>query len=64
MAQSKTFAKLASERQEQPLNAELWSFLRATRKWWLLPVMVLLLLLAAFIILATTAAGPFIYTLF
>jgi len=64
VAESRTFAKLASERREQPLPVELWSFLRATRKWWLLPVVVLLLLLAAFIILSTTAAGPFIYTLF
>ena len=64
MAQPKTFAKLAAERQDQPLPVELWSFLRTTRKWWLLPVVVLLLLLAAFIILSTTAAGPFIYTLF
>lgn len=43
---------------------EVFSFLVATRKWWLAPIFVALLLFAVLIILGGTAAAPFIYTLF
>jgi len=44
---------------------EIWSFLRARKKWWLAPIILLLILLGCFIILAESSAlGPFIYTIF
>lgn len=44
---------------------ELWSFLRARKKFWLLPVIVLSLLLGGLLFLAQSSAlAPFIYTLF
>lgn len=47
------------------LIAELWSFMRARKKFWMLPIFVMMFLLGAFLILAKTSAiAPFIYTLF
>jgi hypothetical protein len=44
---------------------ELWSFLRARRKFWLLPIIIIMLLLGGLLILAQgSAIAPFIYTLF
>ena len=44
---------------------ELWSFIRARKKFWMVPIVVMMLLLGAFLILAKTSAiAPFIYTLF
>lgn len=44
---------------------ELWSFLKARKKFWLLPIIVVMLLLGALIVLAQgSAVAPFIYTLF
>jgi Family of unknown function (DUF5989) len=44
---------------------ELWSYIRARRKFWLLPVFVMMALLGGLLILAKTSAiAPFIYTLF
>ena len=44
--------------------AELWYFLRRTRKWWLAPILLVLLAFGLLLFLSTTAAAPFIYTLF
>jgi hypothetical protein len=45
--------------------AELWSFLRARKKYWLLPVVVMLALMGGLIVLTKgSAVAPFIYTLF
>jgi hypothetical protein len=45
--------------------AELWSYLKVRKKWWLAPVIVFLVLLGALIIASQTSAlAPFIYTLF
>jgi uncharacterized protein DUF5989 len=45
--------------------SELWSFMRARKKFWLLPIFVMMLFLGALLILAKTSAiAPFIYTLF
>ena len=44
--------------------AELWSFLRENKKWWLLPILVVLLGFGVLLVLSGTAAAPFIYTLF
>ena len=44
---------------------ELWSFMRARKKFWMLPLFVMMLLLGGLLILAKTSAiAPFIYTLF
>jgi len=45
--------------------AELWSFLKIRKKWWLLPILIFLILLGALIVFAEgSALAPFIYTLF
>jgi hypothetical protein len=44
---------------------ELWSFMKARKKFWLLPIIILLLLLGGLLVLAQgSAVAPFIYTLF
>ena len=45
--------------------AELWSYMRTRKKFWLLPIMVMMLVLGALLVLAQgSAVAPFIYTLF
>jgi hypothetical protein len=45
--------------------AELWTFLRVRKKFWLAPVLVMTLILGGLVILAQgSALAPFIYTLF
>jgi hypothetical protein len=45
--------------------SELWSFMRARKKFWLLPIFLMMALLGGLLILAKTSAiAPFIYTLF
>ena len=45
--------------------AELWSFLKTRKKFWLLPVFVVLALFGGLIVLSQgSAIAPFIYTLF
>jgi hypothetical protein len=45
--------------------AELWSFLRMRKKYWLTPIVLLLIIFGGLIILAQgSAVAPFIYTLF
>jgi hypothetical protein len=44
---------------------ELWSFMRARKKFWLLPIMLMMALFGALIVLSQgSAVAPFIYTLF
>ena len=44
---------------------ELWSFMRARKKFWLLPILLVLGLFGALIVLSQgSAIAPFIYTLF
>jgi hypothetical protein len=43
---------------------DLFSFVRARRKWWLMPLIVILLLIGVLVILGGTSLAPFIYTLF
>lgn len=44
---------------------DLWSFLKARKKWWLAPLIIVLLLIGILIVLGgSTAIAPFIYTLF
>ncbi|MBT3551887.1 MAG: hypothetical protein HOO19_07310 [Rhodospirillaceae bacterium] len=45
--------------------AELWSFLRMRKKYWLLPIMVMFVLFGGLLVLSQgSAVAPFIYTLF
>jgi hypothetical protein len=45
--------------------AEIWSFLKARKKFWLLPLIFMMLLLGGLLVLAKgSAIAPFIYTLF
>ena len=47
------------------LVKELFSYMRARKKWWLLPVLIVLLVFGGLLILAQgSAIGPFIYTVF
>lgn len=44
---------------------ELWTFLRARKKFWLWPVFIVMAMLGVLIVLAQgSAIAPFIYTLF
>lgn len=45
--------------------AELWTFMRVRKKYWLAPIVLLLVVFGGLIILAQgSAVAPFIYTLF
>lgn len=45
--------------------AELWSFLKVRKKFWLLPILIVMVLLGVLIVLSQgSAVAPFIYTLF
>ena len=45
--------------------AELWTFIRVRRNYWLLPIIVVLVLFGGLLLLAKgSAVAPFIYTLF
>jgi len=45
--------------------AELWTFLKVRKKFWLLPIFVILALFGGLIVLSQgSAIAPFIYTLF
>jgi len=45
--------------------AQLWSFLRVRKKWWLLPILVMLVLVGSLLVFAQgSALAPFIYTIF
>jgi hypothetical protein len=45
--------------------SELWSFMRARRKYWLIPIIIMLAVFGGLVILAKgSAVAPFIYTLF
>ena len=44
---------------------ELWSFLRARKKYWLLPILTMMVIFGGLVILTQgSAVAPFIYTLF
>jgi len=43
---------------------DLFSFVRARKKWWLMPLIIILLLIGVLVILGGTSLAPFIYTLF
>lgn len=44
---------------------ELWSFIKARKKFWLLPIIIVLLLLGGLIVFVQgSVVAPFMYTLF
>ena len=58
------FQKAAAETNRGGFLAELWSFVRENKKWWLIPILVALLLFGLLVLLSGTGLAPFIYTLF
>ena len=47
------------------LVAELWTFLRVHKKFWLLPIVLVMVLFGGLVVLSQiSAVAPFIYTLF
>jgi len=45
--------------------AELWSFLKVRKKYWLIPIMIMMSLFGGLIVLSQgSAIAPFIYTVF
>jgi hypothetical protein len=52
-------------REKLGLLAELWSFMRVRKAWWLGPIVVMLALLGLLLVFTQgSAVAPFIYTLF
>ena len=45
--------------------AELWSFMRVRKKFWLLPIMIMMAVFGGLVVLTKgSAVAPFIYTIF
>ncbi len=45
--------------------AELWTFLRVRKKFWLLPIIIMMVIFGGLLVLAQgSAVAPFIYTIF
>ncbi len=45
--------------------AELWTFLRIRKKFWLLPIIIMMVIFGGLLMLAQgSAVAPFIYTIF
>ena len=45
--------------------AELWSFMRARKKYWMLPILFMMVVFGGLIVLSKgSVVAPFIYTLF
>lgn len=57
------FARQAEEKAPGFL-AELFEFLRTSKKWWLTPIIIVLLAIGLLLVLGSTAVGPFIYSFF
>ena len=46
------------------LLAEIWSFMKQNKKWWLLPIILIFIVFGGLMLLGGTSAAPFIYTLY
>ena len=47
------------------ITRELWSFMKARKKWWLLPLILIMLMVGALLVFAQgSVLAPFIYTVF
>lgn len=45
--------------------AELWTFMRVRKKFWLLPIIVMMVVFGGLVILSQgSAVAPFVYTIF
>ena len=45
--------------------AELWTFMKVRKKFWLLPILIMMVILGGLLVLSQgSAVAPFIYTLF
>ena len=45
--------------------AELWTFMRVRKKYWLLPIVVMMVIFGGLLVLVEgSAVAPFIYTIF
>ena len=52
-------------RRHTSLVADLWSFMKDRKKWWLLPILATLVIVGALVIFShSSALSPFIYALF
>jgi hypothetical protein len=60
----KTAFEAGAEQPDPGFFAELWDFIKTSKKWWLTPIILMLVVIGALIVLGQTAAGPFIYALF
>ncbi len=50
---------------QSSLVRELWSFMKARKKWWLMPLVLLMLLVGTLLVFAKgSVLAPFIYTIF
>ena len=57
------FARLRDEKQPS-LVAELWTFVRENKAYWMVPILIVFGLIGILAALSATGAAPFIYTLF
>ncbi|MGI9076469.1 MAG: DUF5989 family protein [Gemmatimonadaceae bacterium] len=47
------------------LIGEMWSYMRARRKFWLLPIIIVMMIIGGLLVFAQgSALAPFIYTIF
>jgi hypothetical protein len=45
--------------------AQLWSFLKVRKKWWLLPILIVLLMVGGLLVLVQgSVLAPLVYTIF
>ena len=58
------FEQEAAKARDLDFIAELWGFLKATRKWWLFPIVAVIVIFSLLIFLSGTGLAPFVYTLF
>jgi len=58
------FEKATAGNKSEGFFAELWSFMKENKKWWLLPIVAVLILFGVLVLLSGSAVAPFIYTLF
>lgn len=61
--ESDRLLKAASEKQPG-MTAELISFLKENKKWWLFPIILFIILFAVLVVLSASPLAPFIYQLF
>ena len=56
--------KELSEARSGGVLAQIWGFIRDSKKWWLTPIILMLLLLGLLFVIGGSGAAPFIYTIF